>query len=90
MKKVNQKKPHKVRIKAGSKWALWTNTKRDHTNHIMDKEDNIKILKARIGNLEVQISEYQQIIKELSDKLQAYDKKMGSVFVKSHTESNNY
>jgi prefoldin subunit 5 len=56
----------------------------------MDKEDNIKILKARIGNLEVQISEYQQIIKELSDKLQAYDKKMGSVFVKSHTESNNY
>ena len=56
----------------------------------MDKEDNIKLLKAKIGNLEVQISEYQQIVEELTEKLQAYDKKMGSVFVKSHADSNNY
>ena len=48
----------------------------------MDKENNIKQLKAQIGNLEVQVSEYQQIIKELSEKLQAYHNKMGSVFVK--------
>ena len=56
----------------------------------MDKEDNLKILRAKVGNLEVQISEYQQIVKELTEKLEAYDEKMGSVFVKSNTNSNNY
>ena len=45
--------------------------------------------KAKIGNLEVQVSEYQQIVKELTEKLQAYDQKMGSVFVKSNTDRNN-
>tara|TARA_B100000989_G_C19478884_1_gene444202 strand:- start:336 stop:503 length:168 start_codon:yes stop_codon:yes gene_type:complete len=55
----------------------------------MDKEDNLKILEAKIGNLEVQISEYQQIVKELTEKLEAYDQKMGSVFVKSNTTINN-
>tara|TARA_X000000950_G_C13807648_1_gene616304 strand:- start:393 stop:560 length:168 start_codon:yes stop_codon:yes gene_type:complete len=55
----------------------------------MDKDDNLKILKAKIGNLEVQVSEYQQIVKELTEKLQAYDQKMGSVFVKSNTDRNN-
>ena len=55
----------------------------------MDKDDNIKILKAKIGNLEVQVSEYQQIVKELTEKLQAYNQKMGSVFVKSNTDRNN-
>ena len=43
----------------------------------MDKDDNLKILKAKIGNLEVQVSEYQQIVKELTEKLQAYNQKMG-------------
>ena len=55
----------------------------------MDKDDNLKILKAKIGNLEVQVSEYQQIVKELTEKLQAYKQKMGSVFVKSNTDRNN-
>ena len=55
----------------------------------MDKDDNLKILKAKIGNLEVQVSEYQQIVKELTEKLQAYAQKMGSVFVKSNTDRNN-
>jgi uncharacterized coiled-coil DUF342 family protein len=55
----------------------------------MDKDDNLKILKAKIGNLEVQVSEYQQIVKELKEKLQAYNQKMGSVFVKSNTDRNN-
>ena len=55
----------------------------------MDKDDNLKILKAKIGNLEVQVREYQQIVKELTEKLQAYDQKMGSVFVKSNTDRNN-
>tara|TARA_E500000305_G_scaffold80882_1_gene66658 strand:- start:249 stop:416 length:168 start_codon:yes stop_codon:yes gene_type:complete len=55
----------------------------------MDKDDNLKILKAKIGNLEVQVSEYQQIVKELTEKLQAYDQKIGSVFVKSNTDRNN-
>ena len=55
----------------------------------MDKEDNIKILRAKIGNLEVQISEYQQIIKELTEKLEAYNQKVGSVFVTSKNQLNN-
>ena len=54
-----------------------------------DKENNLELLKAQIGNLEVQVSEYQQIVKELTEKLQAYDKKMGSVFVKSDNNTNN-
>jgi len=46
----------------------------------MDKENNTRVLEARIGNLEVQVSEYQQIVQELSDKLKAYEEKMGTVF----------
>ena len=88
MKKVNQKKPHKVRIKAGSKWALWTNTKRDHTKHTMAKEDNKK-LEFEIGNLQVQIAEYQQIIHELSEKLKLYEHKYGSVFKATNQTHNN-
>jgi len=55
----------------------------------MDKENNTRLLEARIGNLEVQLSEYQQIVQELSDKLKAYEEKMGSVFVKGNDNSNN-
>tara|TARA_A100001011_G_scaffold342707_1_gene376447 strand:+ start:205 stop:378 length:174 start_codon:yes stop_codon:yes gene_type:complete len=49
----------------------------------MDKEnkDEIRLLRAQIGNLEVQVSDYQQIVKELSAKLQIYEQKMGGVFV---------
>ena len=43
----------------------------------MDKEnkDEIRLLRAQIGNLEVQVSDYQQIVKELSAKLQIYEQK---------------
>ena len=40
------------------------------------------LLRAQIGNLEVQIADYQQIVKELSDKLNLYEKKYGTVFKK--------
>tara|TARA_Y100001938_G_C7826787_1_gene299344 strand:+ start:219 stop:389 length:171 start_codon:yes stop_codon:yes gene_type:complete len=46
----------------------------------MDKGDNLKYLKAQIGNLEVQNADYQQIVKELSDKLKLYENKYGTVF----------
>ena len=43
-------------------------------------KDEVKLLKAQIGNLEVQVADYQQIVKELSDKLKLYEKKYGTVF----------
>jgi uncharacterized coiled-coil DUF342 family protein len=46
-------------------------------------KDEVKLLKAQIGNLEVQNSEYQQIVKELTEKLQKYEKKYGSVFTRA-------
>ena len=46
---------------------------------MQDKENNQKLLEAEIGNLEVQISEYRQIIAE---KLQRYEKKYGTVFTR--------
>ena len=55
----------------------------------MDKESEIKLLEARIGNLEVQLSEYRLIVQELSDKLKAYEHKMGSVFLKSDKSTGN-
>ena len=46
-------------------------------------KDEVRLLKAQIGNLEVQVADYQQIVKELSDKLSQYEKKYGTVFVSS-------
>ena len=46
----------------------------------VDLQDEIRILKLQLGNLEVQIADYQQIIKELSDKLRLYEEINGSVF----------
>ena len=49
----------------------------------MDKEDKnlqIKRLEAEVGNLQVQNADYQQIVKELSDKLKLYENKYGTVF----------
>ena len=43
-------------------------------------KDEIKLLKAQLGNLEVQVLEYQQIVKELTDKLKLYEEINGSVF----------
>jgi len=37
--------------------------------------------------LEVQVADYQQIVKELSDKLSVYEKKYGTVFVSSRNTS---
>ncbi len=49
-------------------------------------KDELKLLRAKIGNLEVQVADYQQIVKELTQKIQNYEKKYGSVF----TISSNY
>ena len=46
----------------------------------VDLQDEIRILKLQLGNLEVQITDYQQIVKELSDKLRLYEEINGSVF----------
>jgi hypothetical protein len=43
-------------------------------------KDEVKLLRAQLGNLEVQVADYQQIVKELSDKLSLYEKKYGTVF----------
>ena len=49
-------------------------------------KNELKLLRAQIGNLEVQVADYQQIVKELTEKIQKYEKKYGSVF----TISSNY
>jgi hypothetical protein len=45
-----------------------------------DLQDEIRLLKIQLGNLEVQITDYQQIVKELSDKLRLYEEINGTVF----------
>ncbi len=47
---------------------------------IDEKDNQIRLLLAQQGNHEVQIAEYRQIVKELSDKLKMYEKKYGTVF----------
>ena len=46
----------------------------------VDLQDEIRILRLQLGNLEVQITDYQQIVKELSDKLRLYEEINGAVF----------
>ena len=41
------------------------------------------MMSAQVGNYEVQVADYQQIVKELSDKLKAYEKRHGVVFKSS-------
>jgi hypothetical protein len=48
-------------------------------------KDEVRLLRAQIGNLEVQVADYQQIVKELSDRLSLYEKKYGTVFVSRNT-----
>ena len=43
-------------------------------------KDEVKLLRAQLGNLEVQVADYQQIVKDLSDKLRLYETKYGTVF----------
>ena len=47
---------------------------------IEEKDNQIRMLLAQQGNHEVQIAEYIQIVKELSDKLKLYEQKYGTVF----------
>jgi len=47
---------------------------------IEEKDNQIRMLLAQQGNHEVQIAEYRQIVKELSDKLELYESKYGTVF----------
>jgi len=47
---------------------------------IEEKDNQIRMLLAQRGNHEVQIAEYRQIVKELSDKLKLYETKYGTVF----------
>ena len=56
----------------------------------MDKESKtiINKLEAQVGNLQVQNADYQQIVKELSDKLKLYENKYGTVFKPSRNTSN--
>ncbi len=54
----------------------------------MKRDEATRIMSAQMGNLEVQISDYQQIVKELSDKLKLYEKKYGTVFTPSRNTLN--
>ena len=47
---------------------------------IEEKDNQIRMLLAQQGNHEVQIAEYRQIVQELSDKLELYENKYGTVF----------
>lgn len=47
---------------------------------IEEKDNQIKMLLAKQGNHEVQIAEYSEIVKELSEKLKAYENSYGRVF----------
>ena len=50
---------------------------------IEEKDNIIRKLSAQLGSHEVQIADYQQIVKELSDKLKLYENKYGAVFKSS-------
>ena len=46
-------------------------------------QEAMTMMSAQMGNLEVQVAEYQQIVKELTNKIQKYEKKYGSVFTRA-------
>ena len=50
-------------------------------------EDEVKRLRAEVGNLQVQNADYSQIVAELSDKLKLYEKTYGTVFRASRNTS---
>ena len=50
---------------------------------IEDQSNIIKKMTAELGSNEFQIEEYQEIVKELSDKLEMYESKYGKVFKRS-------
>ena len=49
---------------------------------IEEKDRQIKSLCADIGSLEFQVSDYQQIVSELTERLKKYENIAGSVFRK--------
>ena len=51
------------------------------------QKQEIVLLRAQVGNLEVQNADYSQIVKELSDKLKLYENKYGTVFRASRNTS---
>jgi len=55
---------------------------------VEEKDKHIRLLLGQQGNYEVQIAEYRQIVKELSDKLKLYEKKYGTVFRPARSTSN--
>ena len=55
---------------------------------IEEKDHIIKKLTAELGNLEVQNTDYQQIVTELSDKLKLYETKYGTVFMPARNTLN--
>ena len=59
----------------------------DLCRQIEDKDAKIKQLCAEIGNLEFQVTDYQQIVRELSDKLSKYETLHGAVFMKGDKDS---
>ncbi len=56
----------------------------------MNKDKNVSRarLTAEIGNLQVQIAEYRQILKEMTEKLNLYENKYGTVFRPARNTSN--
>ena len=54
---------------------------------IEEKDNQIRMLMAQQGNHEVQIAEYRQIVRELSDKLKLYEQKFGTVFKSSRSKN---
>ena len=60
--------------------------KEDNTNQQVDRKELSESYKKlaevtkQVGNLQVQNADYQQIVRELSDKLKQYENKYGTVF----------
>tara|TARA_Y100001963_G_scaffold157430_1_gene253637 strand:- start:614 stop:826 length:213 start_codon:yes stop_codon:yes gene_type:complete len=59
----------------------------DLTRLIEEKDAEIKKLCAEIGSLEFQITDYKQIVQELSDRLKNYESLHGTVLYKNDKKS---
>ena len=59
----------------------------DLTRLIEEKAAEIKSLCAEIGSLEFQITDYKQIVQELSDRLKNYESLHGTVLYKNDKKS---
>ena len=61
--------------------------KEDLKQQLEEKDKQIKKLCAEVGNLEFQITDYRQIVEELSDRLKNYETLHGTVFRPSKNTS---